>query len=565
MGFKIFGKKNGKRIVSDKPENGDMKVTEATKILPNGDPEAVKKGTIIRVIWIPEAANTYCWIQGVVSKTSVSEEKSKKGTFKTNKVTIEDLVLVECFGEEYSDELPQKIKVVLNPKETWAMGPEATLSTEEENEVVQIDIDSIPRVIPWDSDDVVDEAEVKGAAGGMPVVQQNNNSVKITSLEDLFGSDDESSDDEAVRIVKEEKEARKLREEYKREDVFGEDVDDIIHRVKKAAQTNQIDSSTPKHVHDACKSALQGMDQAFIAGILRSSGGEERDDSKNYSRNKSYKMKLEATAKAKAFFDGAKRKMKIVEEEEYEKLRLLLASDEHALSLTKDLFTRMKAVWTYTKKNAKTALQSSESLGAISRSQSKTRQSNLKVKLADNTAKDITVPTAPSQEDMVDVNDRPPKYESINRRTEPPLGIMQTPGSLSYNFPGQQLSGLGWQQQAGAYQYPEHATDPMHMGSDWVKTQISNTEASLVNRGFCRSIWDYFLTTPKEWRKDDIDPMGVHKGVLAVLTSRGSVSPWWIPAAKYGEKVKLSTSFKKVLQVLEEVNRFKDESMPDDS
>ena len=300
MGFKIFGKKNGKRIVSDKPENGDMKVTEATKILPNGDPEAVKKGTIIRVIWIPEAANTYCWIQGVVSKTSVSEEKSKKGTFKTNKVTIENLVLVECFGEEYSDELPPKIKIVLNPKQTWAMGPEATLSTEEENEVVQIDIDSIPRVIPWDSDDVADETEVKGAAGGMPVVQQNNNSIKITSLEDLFGSDDESSDDEAVKIVKEEKEARKLREEYKHEDVFGEDVDDIIQRVKKAAQTNQIDSSTPKHVHDACKSALQGMDQAFIAGILRSSGGEERDDSKNYSRNKSYKMKLEAAAKAKA-------------------------------------------------------------------------------------------------------------------------------------------------------------------------------------------------------------------------------------------------------------------------
>ena len=136
-------------------------------------------------------------------------------------------------------------------------------------------------------------------------------------MEDLFGSDDESSDDEAVRIVKEEKEARKLREEYKREDVFGEDVDDIIHRVKKAAQTNQIDSSTPKHVHDACKSALQGMDQAFIAGILRSSGGEERDDSKNYSKNKSYKMKLEAAAKAKAYFKEAKREMKIIKEEEY--------------------------------------------------------------------------------------------------------------------------------------------------------------------------------------------------------------------------------------------------------
>ena len=54
MGFKIFGKKNGKRIVSDKPENGDTKVTEATNILPDDDPEAVKKGSIIRFMWIPE-------------------------------------------------------------------------------------------------------------------------------------------------------------------------------------------------------------------------------------------------------------------------------------------------------------------------------------------------------------------------------------------------------------------------------------------------------------------------------------------------------------------------------
>ena len=62
-----------------------------------------------------------------------------------------------------------------------------------------------------------------------------------------------------------------------------------------------------------------------------------------------------------------------------------------------------------------------------------------------------------------------------------------------------------------------------------------------------------------------MDPSGVHNGVIAVLTSRGSVSPWWIPAAQVGEKVKLSTSFKKVRQVLEEVERFKNESMPDDS
>ena len=79
MGFKIFGKKNGKRVVSDKPENGDTKVTEATNILPEGDPEAVKKGSIIRFMWIPETENAYCWIQGEVEKHPSLKRKLRKG------------------------------------------------------------------------------------------------------------------------------------------------------------------------------------------------------------------------------------------------------------------------------------------------------------------------------------------------------------------------------------------------------------------------------------------------------------------------------------------------------
>merc|ERR1711873_217361 len=108
--------------------------------------------------------------------------------------------------------------------------------------------------------------------------------------------------------------------------------------------------------------AVKGMDQAFIAGSVRSSGGEERDDSKNFSKNKSYKMKRKAVTKAKAYFELANGWIKIIEEEEYENLELLLASDEDTLSLTRALFTYIKAVSANTIKNAKTALQNSESL-----------------------------------------------------------------------------------------------------------------------------------------------------------------------------------------------------------
>ena len=241
MGFKIFGKKNGKRTVSDKPENGDTKVTEATKILPDEDPEAAKKGTTIRFLWNPETGNTYCWIQGEVSSTSVSEKKSKKGTIKTNKVTLKDLVLVECYGDEYIEKLPKTLKIELNPQQTWALGPEATLGTEEENEAVQIDIDAIPRVIPWDNDDTAEELEAKGAAGGIPMLAPRN----VSTIQHSVGtsesySEDESSGDESVTNAKEEREAGVQRNSSIHEWLTTKNIDEIIDRVGTTAQANRM-------------------------------------------------------------------------------------------------------------------------------------------------------------------------------------------------------------------------------------------------------------------------------------------------------------------------------------
>ena len=83
--------------------------------------------------------------------------------------------------------------------------------------------------------------------------------------------------------------------------------------------------------------------------------------------------------------------------------------------------------------------------------------------------------------------------------------------------------------------------------------------------GFPPNTWDYYLEAPRDWDVDDIDPVGVHRGVKAILMSRGSVNPWWIPDSDNDKKVKISTSFRRVTQALEEVKRFTSESMPDDS
>ena len=111
MGFKVFGKKDGKRTVSDNPDNEDAKVTNAAKVLPEADPGAVSKGTTIRFLWDPKTGGTFCWIQGEVSKASVSTKKTKKEKIVSNKVTLMNLVLVECYGEEYTEKLPETIEI----------------------------------------------------------------------------------------------------------------------------------------------------------------------------------------------------------------------------------------------------------------------------------------------------------------------------------------------------------------------------------------------------------------------------------------------------------------------
>ena len=465
MGFKVFGKKDGKRTVSDNPENRDAKVTEAAKVLPEGDPATVKEGTIIRFLWDPSTGNTYCWIQGEVSSISVSPKKVKKGKIMTNKVTLKDLVLVECYGEEYNEKLPETIKIELNPQQTWALGPEATLGTEEENEVVQVDMDSIPRVIQWGNNDVAEALETKGAAGGIPMLDLRNNSVTQNLVENAGNySSDESSGDESVNNAKEAREARIQRNSSIYEWLTDKNINEILQRVKTAAHANKgLNNGLSTTVVEACLSAQRGMDQAFIAGALSTATGEDRNDSSEYSRQKSHKVKLEAAAKARTYLKEAKRRIKILEEEEFEKLRLLISPDVDTFTLTKEMLSNMKAIAKNSLKLTKDVSRHPEGLGAVRRTQSNPRYPDLKVTFGGTHASNDVTPSAPYKEDLADSNEGPPKYESLQKKSEPSQVVMQLPGSIKCNIPPPQPPPTNaWPQHGGAFQYPGPVMNPMH-------------------------------------------------------------------------------------------------------
>ena len=114
-------------------------------------------------------------------------------------------------------------------------------------------------------------------------------------------------------------------------------------------------------------------------------------------------------------------------------------------------------------------------------------------------------------------------------------------------------------------QHPPQAANPMFMSNEWIEEQKRATETMLENRGVPPSTWEYYLEAPRDWDIEDMDPSGVHRGVKEILMSRGSVNPWWILESNNDKKVRIQTNFRKVIQALEEVDRFTSESMPDDS
>merc|ERR1712044_91850 len=218
------------------------------------------------------------------------------------------------------------------------------------------------------------------AVGGMIVF--NNSSSNNGDKQEFLHSDNESSTDETIKRAYEEKEARTLREENSDEEISKEITVDIMKRMKEAARENKTDDNITKYVKDACDKALKGMDNAFIAGALSTPTGEIREDSEEYAQEKTLKRRREAAYEALKLLDIAKKNIEILEKEDYGNMNMFLGADEETFFDTKRLLLYIKASAIQTMKKERRLYKSEESLGAIRRTSSKTRQSNLKVNFA---------------------------------------------------------------------------------------------------------------------------------------------------------------------------------------
>ena len=107
MPFKLLGKKNGKRTVSDdiKVTNDTVKVTKVLKFLPEVEPKKATIRSIVRFLWNPGNGITLCWLQGEIAERVDKYDYSKEKRWKTNKVKVKDLKVVNYWGDDCPEPL----------------------------------------------------------------------------------------------------------------------------------------------------------------------------------------------------------------------------------------------------------------------------------------------------------------------------------------------------------------------------------------------------------------------------------------------------------------------------
>ena len=68
----------------------------------DSDPSAAVIGSLVRFMWNPGTGSSLYWVQGEVAKRVDPYKKARKEKWETNRVTVKNLEIANCWGEEYT-------------------------------------------------------------------------------------------------------------------------------------------------------------------------------------------------------------------------------------------------------------------------------------------------------------------------------------------------------------------------------------------------------------------------------------------------------------------------------
>ena len=111
------------------------------------DPSEATIGSLVRFMWNPGNNSSICWIQGQIAKRVDPYKGVSKFKWETNRVTVRNLEIINCWGEEYIRKLPKTMTVDLSRKGILVLGTEVTLNTNGGNEDSKANMDRMTKII----------------------------------------------------------------------------------------------------------------------------------------------------------------------------------------------------------------------------------------------------------------------------------------------------------------------------------------------------------------------------------------------------------------------------------
>ena len=132
--MKILSRKNGKGMISENEGNEKIKVTKVLEFVPARRPEDAKLGEVIRFMYNPGNGLSAYWLQGTISGRVDKYNVSKECNFRKNRVKVNKLSIINCWGEEAP--LPESLTVNLSKNTAWCLGEEVELQTTGDDEAI---------------------------------------------------------------------------------------------------------------------------------------------------------------------------------------------------------------------------------------------------------------------------------------------------------------------------------------------------------------------------------------------------------------------------------------------
>ena len=140
-------------------------------------------------MWNTGTGTSLCWLQGEVETRVDPYKKARKEAWKINRVKVKNLKIANYWGDEYTEKLPKTMVVDLSKKNAWALGAEITLDTKGEDEGLIVDLlKEIPEVGKDFDDDGTETREEKGAAGGIEIMENNENENNAETIEQSWNT-----------------------------------------------------------------------------------------------------------------------------------------------------------------------------------------------------------------------------------------------------------------------------------------------------------------------------------------------------------------------------------------